>query len=100
MDEVTQINILKAHCFGELSATDYLVPYKNMHEILNERLEEKGNKPYLVFYDNKSKKQLAVNEKKRIIDLRRRGYFITDISDIYQISESNIKNTSYRKTIK
>jgi len=56
MDEITHANILKAHYFGDLSATDYLVKYRNMLEILNERLGEKGNKTYLTFYDEKSKK--------------------------------------------
>lgn len=42
--------------------------------------------------ENKTvKKQLAINEKERIIDLRIWGYKIKDISDIYQISEKTVK---------
>ncbi|MEP7145646.1 MAG: class I adenylate-forming enzyme family protein, partial [bacterium] len=51
MDETTKLNILKAHYFGEKSATDYLVVYKNICEILNEHLKEKPDKDYLKYYD-------------------------------------------------
>ncbi len=56
MDDITRTNILKAHYFGEKSATDYLVKYKNMLEILNERLRENSGKPYITFYDENGKK--------------------------------------------
>jgi len=56
MDDITRTNILKAHYFGEKSATDYLVKYKNMLEILNERLRESPAKSYITFYDENGKK--------------------------------------------
>lgn len=40
---------------------------------------------------NVPKKQLALNEKERIVDLYTRGYKISEISDIYQISERTSK---------
>ncbi len=52
MDKLTHDNILKAHCFGDKSATDYQVKYKNILELLNERLEHNRDKEYLVFYDD------------------------------------------------
>lgn len=54
MNKTTQENILKAHCFGELSSTDYLVPYKNILEIINEHVKTKSDKIYLSYYDNDS----------------------------------------------
>ncbi|MEO8209464.1 MAG: class I adenylate-forming enzyme family protein [bacterium] len=54
MDETTKINIIKAHCFGERSATDYIVKYKNMLELLNERFFQEAEKDYITFYDDKS----------------------------------------------
>ncbi|MCY7362456.1 MAG: acyl--CoA ligase, partial [Ignavibacteria bacterium] len=56
MNKTTQENILKAHCFGELSSTDYLVPYKNILEIINEHVKTKSDKIYLSYYDNDSVK--------------------------------------------
>ncbi len=50
MDNKTHDNILKAHCFGDKSATDYLVKYKNILELLNERLAHSSEKEYLAFY--------------------------------------------------
>jgi len=55
MDKITHDNILKAHCFNELSATDYLVSYRNIGEILKERLSEKPDKIYITFYDDNGK---------------------------------------------
>ena len=52
MDKLTHDNILKAHCFKDKSATDYQVKYKNILELLNERLEHNKDKEYLVFYDD------------------------------------------------
>ncbi len=52
MDETTKINILKAHYFGEKSASDYLVEYKNIYEILNKHLNEKADKDYLKYYED------------------------------------------------
>jgi len=63
MDSTTQINIVKAHCFGDLSATDYLVKYKNIFEILIERLSEKANKDYITFYDDKSNVVTLIYER-------------------------------------
>ncbi len=54
MDEATKINILKAHYLGDKSATDYLVKYKNILEILNERVSEQAGKDYITFYDDRS----------------------------------------------
>lgn len=56
MNELIQRNILKAHNFNEFSATDYMVSYMNMLEIIKEREELKGEKTYLTFYDNDSNK--------------------------------------------
>lgn len=50
MDRHTQENILKAHCFADNSASDYLVKYKNILELLNERLADSADNEYLVFY--------------------------------------------------
>lgn len=50
MDKQTHDNILKAHCFADRSATDYMVKYKNILELLNERLEHSADKEYLVYY--------------------------------------------------
>ena len=55
MDETTNINIIKAHYLGELSATDYLVNYLNILEILNKNLTEKPLKDYITFYDEREK---------------------------------------------
>ena len=55
MDETTNINIIKAHYLGELSATDYLVNYLNILEILNKNLSEKPLKDYITFYDEREK---------------------------------------------
>lgn len=56
MNKTTHDNILKAHCFKNLSATDYLVPYKNMNELLKERVSLKGDRIYITFYDADSVK--------------------------------------------
>ena len=55
MDEVTNVNIIKAHYLGELSASDYIVNYINILEILNKNLQEKPLKEYITFYDDKEK---------------------------------------------
>ncbi len=55
MDETITKNIIKAHYFGERSATDYLVEYKNILEILNDHVERKGNQVYITFYDDDEK---------------------------------------------
>jgi len=55
MDETTNINIIKAHYLGELSATDYVVNYINILDILNKNLSEKPMKDYITFYDDKGK---------------------------------------------
>lgn len=52
MNDITKLNILKAHCFGEKSATDYLVGYKNIFGILQKHLKEKPDQEYLKFYDD------------------------------------------------
>lgn len=52
MDDNTHINLIKAHCFGELSATDYLVEYKNILSILKKNLSQKAGKEYLKYYDD------------------------------------------------
>ncbi len=54
MDEITKINIIKAQSLNEKSATDYLVNYRNMLEILNEHITDKPDKNYITFYDDKS----------------------------------------------
>lgn len=63
MDTKTHDNILKAHCFADKSATDYMVKYKNMLELLNDRLEHQKDKEYLVFYpDNGGVKRYTYKE--------------------------------------
>lgn len=62
MNELLQRNILKAHNFNEFSATDYLVSYKNVLEIIKERESLKGGKIFLTFYDNDSNK-ISLNYK-------------------------------------
>ncbi len=54
MNKTIHDNILKAHYLGELSATDYLVPFKNILEIVKKNSSEKPEKIYLTFYDDKS----------------------------------------------
>ena len=56
MDKAIYDNILKAHTFGKLSATDYLVSYRNMSELTAEKIKVNGDKIYLTFYDDKSNK--------------------------------------------
>ena len=56
MDKIIHDNILKAHCFGDLSATDYLVPYKNILEIVKKNSSVKPDKTYITFYDENSVK--------------------------------------------
>lgn len=57
MDKLTHDNILKAHCFSEYSASDYLVKYKNILEMLSERLEQARDNEYLVFYEDSGEVQ-------------------------------------------
>lgn len=57
MDEITHTNILKAHYFGERSATDYLVAFKNIQEIISGHLAAKPDKEYLIYYDENSNKK-------------------------------------------
>ena len=54
MDETTKINIIKAQSFREKSATDYLVNFRNMFEILTEHISNKPESDYITFYDDKS----------------------------------------------
>ena len=56
MKEAIRQNILKAHTLGELSATDYLVSYQNMQEIIRERALLKGDKIYLTYYGGDAEK--------------------------------------------
>lgn len=56
MDKITHDNILKAHCFGDLSATDYMVSYQNIYELIYERIKLKPEKTFLTFYDESSNK--------------------------------------------
>lgn len=42
-----------AHNFGDKSATDYLVKYQNIKELLDERAATNTGDEYLVFYDEK-----------------------------------------------
>jgi acyl-CoA synthetase (AMP-forming)/AMP-acid ligase II len=42
-----------AHNFGDKSATDYLVKYQNIKELLDERAATNTGNEYLVFYDEK-----------------------------------------------
>lgn len=56
MDKEIYDSILKAHTFGKLSGTDYLVSYRNMFELTEEKIRSNGNKIYLTFYDDKSNK--------------------------------------------
>lgn len=53
MDDITKHNIRLAHNFGDKSATDYLVKYQNIKELIDERSEENKEEEYLVFYDDK-----------------------------------------------
>ncbi|MBS1518104.1 MAG: acyl--CoA ligase [Bacteroidetes bacterium] len=56
MDKTTHENIIKAHYLKSLSATDYLVNYFNMYDILKKRLSQKADKTYLTFYDENGEK--------------------------------------------
>lgn len=57
MDKLTHDNMLKAHCFSDYSASDYLVKYKNILEMLSERLEQTRDNEYLVFYEDSGEVQ-------------------------------------------
>ena len=52
MNEKTRENILHAHYMKERSATDYLVKYSNIKELLDERKGELGDREYIVYYDD------------------------------------------------
>lgn len=56
MNETIYKNILKAHNFGEYSATDYIVPYKNILEIIRDKAGRNSDKTYLTFYGTDSAK--------------------------------------------
>lgn len=62
MDDKTKLDILKAHYFinrdrtREYAATDYLVQYENICQLLKERLTEQASDEHLVFYDDKGNK--------------------------------------------
>lgn len=56
MNKTIHDNILKAHYCGELSATDYLVPFKNICEIVRRNVKENQDKIYITFYDENSDK--------------------------------------------
>ncbi|MGB4852150.1 MAG: hypothetical protein WBQ38_07540, partial [Ignavibacteria bacterium] len=56
MNKTIHDNILKAHYCGELSATDYLVPFKNICEIIRRNVKENQDKIYITFYDENSDK--------------------------------------------
>ena len=57
MDEITKHTILQAHNFSDKSATDYLVKYQNIKELLYERAEKDRDKEYLVFYNEAGDKK-------------------------------------------
>ncbi len=62
MDEKTKHNIRVAHYFEDKSATDYLVKYRNIKELVEERGED-SDKEYIVFYDDvKGKTSLTYGE--------------------------------------
>jgi len=54
MNDATKLKILKAHCYGDKSATDYLTSYKNIYAILNEHLKNKPHNTYLKYYDDRN----------------------------------------------
>lgn len=56
MDESTKHNIRLAHNFGDKSATDYLVKYQNILELVEERSTQNPEQEYLVFYDDSGKR--------------------------------------------
>ncbi|MBK8981005.1 MAG: acyl--CoA ligase [Ignavibacteria bacterium] len=56
MDKIIHDNILKAHNFDKFSATDYLVKYRNIAEIIRERLSLKPDMTYITFYDDSGDK--------------------------------------------
>lgn len=56
MDKAAYDNVLKAHTFGRLSATDYIVSYRNMFELTEEKIKANSSKIYLTFYDDKANK--------------------------------------------
>ncbi len=53
MDESTKHNIRLAHNFDDKSATDYLVKYQNILELIDEQTSVHTEDEYLVFYDDK-----------------------------------------------
>lgn len=64
MDEKTKHNIRVAHYFDDKSATDYLVKYRNIKELVEERGEDSDTE-YIVFYDDvKGKTSLTYGEFK------------------------------------
>lgn len=63
MDSDTQRNILHAHYMNDLTATDYLVSYKNIRELIEERFEKIKDDEYIVFYDEEGNKTALTYEK-------------------------------------
>jgi acyl-CoA synthetase (AMP-forming)/AMP-acid ligase II len=51
LDETTKHNIRLAHNFDDKSATDYLVKYQNIYELIEEQTTKHREEEYLVFYD-------------------------------------------------
>lgn len=80
MNKTIHDNILKAHYCGELSATDYLVPYKNIFEIIKKNASEKPDKIYMTFYDENSDKVSLTYR-----DFSQRAYQLANF-----LSENNI----------
>ncbi len=73
MDKITHDNILKAHYFDKYSATDYLVKYRNIAEIIRERLSLKPDMDYITFYDESGNK-MSLSYR----DFIRRTYQLSD----------------------
>ncbi|HMS34154.1 MAG TPA: class I adenylate-forming enzyme family protein [Ignavibacteria bacterium] len=78
MEEVTNVNIIKAHYLGELSATDYIVNYINILEILNKNLQEKPLNDYITFY----------NDREKVITLNYEEF----INKVYRLSNYLLSN--------
>jgi len=78
MNESIIKNIKKAHCFENKSPGEYLVAYKNMQEILKERLQNNSEKTYLTFYDDRASKVSYTYKE--------------FVSKVYQMSNFLLKN--------
>jgi long-chain acyl-CoA synthetase len=75
MNQRTKINILHAHEMKEISATDYMVRYNNIHELLDLRLSSQAEYEYISFFDETGKK-VSLSYREFILSAYRLANFL------------------------